>query len=237
MSKTIPLFQKFPHEHLYGIGTKLNLRPCSPGSLPVRAEIVDRYGVGLQRRSQVVRLRIITDIDKSGFSPDSFVIAKFYDPLYVLEYERQNESVCLASEKAEKTAYEILRDFQGTDIPKFFGEYVWDRSISQYSSIKVILLEFVEGPSLSECYHYSKLTANELKELKTQVIDVICRIHQRNIYHRDINSSNILLRDGRPVIVDFGIASNPKDINQKNRDELTDELDIDSTFPSLESMQ
>lgn len=45
-----------------------------------------------------------------------------------------------------------------------------------------------------------------------QLLSAIAYLHEIRISHRDINPSNIVLsQDGRPILIDFGIAVEPED--------------------------
>ena len=71
-----------------------------------------------------------------------------------------------------------------------------------------IAMQFVEGEPLScrlrEC---RRLPADEVMAIVAQVAEALQVAHEAGIVHRDLKPGNILLApDGRPVLVDFGIA-------------------------------
>ena len=71
-----------------------------------------------------------------------------------------------------------------------------------------IAMQFVEGEPLScrlrDC---PRLPADEVMAIVAQIAEALQVAHEAGIVHRDLKPGNILLTpDGRPVLVDFGIA-------------------------------
>ena len=68
-------------------------------------------------------------------------------------------------------------------------------------------MDYVEGESL---YHWLRKSAAPLKrrlEILLEIMDGIAFAHRRGVVHRDLKFANILLdADGRPRIIDFGLA-------------------------------
>ncbi len=71
-----------------------------------------------------------------------------------------------------------------------------------------IAMELVDGGSLESLIAArTRLTLDEVTSLIAQVGDGLDYAHRQGIIHRDIKPANILMdREGRPRIVDFGIA-------------------------------
>ena len=74
-------------------------------------------------------------------------------------------------------------------------------------------MEYVEGESLASIIRARRLTPDATVHLGRQIAEALGHAHQRGILHRDLKSANIVCdRDGRPKILDFGIARRlPKD--------------------------
>ena len=69
-----------------------------------------------------------------------------------------------------------------------------------------IAMEFLPSGTLATRIHEGLSTRAALR-LTLQIAKALDAIHARGIVHRDLKPSNILFRaDGRPVIVDFGLA-------------------------------
>src|SRR5260221_10220130 len=69
-----------------------------------------------------------------------------------------------------------------------------------------IAMEFLPSGTLAARIHEGLSTRAALR-LTLQIARALDAIHEKGIVHRDLKPSNILFRaDGRPVIVDFGLA-------------------------------
>lgn len=67
--------------------------------------------------------------------------------------------------------------------------------------------EYVDGPTLDQYISMrGKLTGNELAHFGLKCGEAVAAIHNAGVVHRDLKPSNILVRDGDPVIIDFGVA-------------------------------
>lgn len=71
-----------------------------------------------------------------------------------------------------------------------------------------IVMEFVEGVTLQDCLHRSRLGAERAVPLLTALASALAAAHAVNVLHRDVKPGNVLLgRDGAIKLTDFGIAS------------------------------
>ena len=70
-----------------------------------------------------------------------------------------------------------------------------------------IALEYVDGPSLAdELDDAGPLAAPDAALLGIQLLTGLSALHRRGLAHLDVKPDNVLLRDGRPVLIDFGSA-------------------------------
>lgn len=72
-----------------------------------------------------------------------------------------------------------------------------------------LVFEYVEGPTLQQLRRKRPaLPAREAVTVVMGVLDALAAAHEQGIVHRDLKPSNILLGgDGRPRVMDFGIAA------------------------------
>jgi Tol biopolymer transport system component len=77
----------------------------------------------------------------------------------------------------------------------------------QHQANHYMVLEYVDGPSLSQVLTKGPLPPERAREIALQVCDALSHAHQHNIVHRDIKPTNILLtNEGQVKVTDFGIA-------------------------------
>jgi len=75
-----------------------------------------------------------------------------------------------------------------------------------------LMMEYVEGESLRELLEREKLPLVQAMDIAMQLASGLARVHERGIAHRDVKPSNVIIdRDGRPRLLDFGLATSRED--------------------------
>jgi serine/threonine protein kinase len=70
-----------------------------------------------------------------------------------------------------------------------------------------VVMEFVEGQTLSEAIRSKPLPVQRIAAIGGAVAEALAHVHARNMVHRDVKPANVLLgTDGTVKLTDFGIA-------------------------------
>jgi Tol biopolymer transport system component len=75
------------------------------------------------------------------------------------------------------------------------------------SSVHALVMEFVDGPDLSQRLANGPIPVDETVAIARQIADAIEAAHEQGIVHRDLKPANIKVRDdGAVKVLDFGLA-------------------------------
>ena len=82
---------------------------------------------------------------------------------------------------------------------------VFDYSVT--ATRPYLVMEYVNGCTLSERLDRGRFSDAELHALAAELLSAIACVHNHGVLHRDIKSGNVLLdRDGHARLTDFGLA-------------------------------
>jgi len=157
-------------------------------------------------------------------SPHMVVAIKLIRP------ERRADKESLARFAAEKQALALL------DHPNIAK--IHDAGIAE-DGAPFLVMEYVEGVSLTEYCDREKVSVPERLKLFSKVCDAVHHAHTQGVIHRDLKPDNVLVtvpqgEEPQPKVVDFGIA---KAANKNLR--LTDKtltLDLNALIGTPEYM-
>ena len=104
----------------------------------------------------------------------------------------------------------------------------------QASAVRAIVLELVEGPTLSERLARGPVPLNEALAIARQIAEALDAAHEKGIVHRDLKPSNIKIRpDGGVKVLDFGLAKLVNQVDGTSGLNGTKQLDVAATQPGL----
>lgn len=79
--------------------------------------------------------------------------------------------------------------------------------IGSQEGLHYIATEYIDGESLRDRLHHSRMQLREVLDVAIQVASALSAAHQAGIVHRDIKPENVMLRrDGYVKVLDFGLA-------------------------------
>ena len=89
-----------------------------------------------------------------------------------------------------------------------------------------IMMEFIDAPRLKDT-----LEKSNLESLALRIGEKIAKMHENNIIHADLTTSNILLHNKELVFIDYGLGF----LSKKTEDKATDLLVFKKTFEATHS--
>jgi WD40 repeat protein len=102
---------------------------------------------------------------------------------------------------------------------------VYDSGV--YQGVYYYAMELVEGLPLDRYVETSKLNRRQVLDLMRTVCRAVQHAHQNGVIHRDLKPSNILVtKQGRPKVLDFGLA---RSVSDENDVTVTGEGDLAGT--------
>jgi serine/threonine protein kinase len=189
-------------EEVYTVDQRIRFKASKPNAITNELEsmtfdikITQQLAVGQGIRSQVLVVRIVNQVNNTLDVP---LVAKFYDARFCpevdfTEWPGGRLQLCAAMKTNESKAYQKLEPLQGSEIPKFLGEYTCchpDNAVMRIGYPDAILLEFVDLHSLADI-RSQDLSTNDRDTLKNRAFTVLSKIHSLGVYHRDLRPENM----------------------------------------------
>lgn len=82
--------------------------------------------------------------------------------------------------------------------------------------VPYVVSEYIPGDSLANKLQAGRMPWRQVAETVALIADGVAHAHSKGIVHRDLKPGNILLTDeGKPVVVDFGLALEDSEFNYK----------------------
>ncbi len=153
-----------------------------------------------ERHVEIKGLHILRKLGEGGMST-----------VYLAERVRGGEQIVL------KVFDQAKGEKYGEGMQRFFQEYDIVRRLNHPGIVRIfeqgftddhafIAMEFFPGGSLRDRMHNDLAPAEALK-LLDGMADALEAVHAAGVVHRDLKPSNVMFRqDGRPVLIDFGVA-------------------------------
>ena len=78
--------------------------------------------------------------------------------------------------------------------------------IGSHNGTDFLVMEFLEGETLSDRLHRGSIPANELLKIAIQIAEALEKAHRAGIVHRDLKPGNVMLTKTGAKLLDFGLA-------------------------------
>jgi serine/threonine protein kinase len=78
--------------------------------------------------------------------------------------------------------------------------------IGEQDGTAYLVMEYLEGQTLSEKILEGPLTNDELIEYSLQIVDALDKAHKQGLVHRDLKPANVMLTKEGAKLLDFGLA-------------------------------
>jgi serine/threonine-protein kinase len=148
----------------------------------------------------ILHYRILKEIGKGGMG----VVYKAEDTkLHRTVAVKALAADLVGDEKARTRFMREARAASAIDHPNICTVY----EINEVDGILFFVMPFVEGKTLKKFVGGRPLPLDQALEFSLQLVDALAEAHRRNILHRDIKSSNVMLNERNQVkVLDFGLA-------------------------------
>lgn len=100
-----------------------------------------------------------------------------------------------------KNEISILRSLHHQNVPLLYEYFSTDGSF-------FYVMSFIEGDNLEDQIFLNKKTFSETESLLflAHLLELVADLHEKGIYHQDLRIPNILLKNKKPFLIDFGLS-------------------------------
>ncbi|MGR9052821.1 MAG: serine/threonine protein kinase, partial [Gammaproteobacteria bacterium] len=78
--------------------------------------------------------------------------------------------------------------------------------IGEQDGTAYLVMEYLEGQTLSERIAHGPLSNDELTKYSLQIVDALDKAHKQGLIHRDLKPANVMLTKDGAKLLDFGLA-------------------------------
>lgn len=119
----------------------------------------------------------------------------------VLKQLRTTKAKTESGLRSFKRESEILKAVQHRQVPKLLDEFQNDKGF-------FITMEWIKGDTFEDLIFRDRRTYSEKETITIllELFDILESFHEKEIIHRDLRIPNIIQRNGKLHIIDFGLA-------------------------------
>ena len=125
----------------------------------------------------------------------------FYNKITGIVHKKLKDELALDEGAVSrfKREYEITKSLQ--DIPNIIEIYDYNSTSNEYT------MEYCDN-NLYKYISQNNISNDEKISLTLSIMETMSNVHSRNIIHRDLSPTNILFKDSKIKIADFGLGKN-----------------------------
>ncbi|WP_134686681.1 serine/threonine protein kinase [Brevibacillus migulae] len=96
---------------------------------------------------------------------------------------------------------QVLRSLSHPRIPQVKEQF-------EQSGHYFLVMTYMTGSTVEDLLFENHREYPQLKALQLvmEIAEIVLHLHQRGIIHRDVRIPNVILREGKPYLIDFGLA-------------------------------
>ncbi len=158
----------------------------------------------------ILHYRILKEIGKGGMG----VVYKAEDTkLHRMVAIKVLAADLVGDEKARTRFLREARAASAIDHPNICTVY----EINEAEDVLFFVMQYVNGKTLKKFISNRPLPLDQALEFCLQLINALAEAHRRNVLHRDIKSSNVMLNERSQLkILDFGLAKLIKQVESRS---------------------
>jgi len=148
----------------------------------------------------ILHYRILKEIGKGGMG----VVYKAEDTkLHRTVAIKALSAELVGDEKARARFLREARAASAIDHPNICTVY----EVNEAEDVLFFVMQYIDGKTLKKFIGGRPLPLDQSLEFSLEIADALAEAHRRNVIHRDIKSSNIMLNERNQLkILDFGLA-------------------------------
>ena len=153
-------------------------------------------------------LQFVSDLGTGGFAEVSLVKSRHLGNLLAAKFFKPHPFNVDTDERLTKARERLLREgkllasLRHSNVVRLFD-------CSLINGDPVLLIEYVDGPSLDELVKKQGAVTDLSRaiDIVAQLLSALTECHRQGILHRDVSPKNVILENsGRVVLVDFGLG-------------------------------
>lgn len=101
--------------------------------------------------------------------------------------------------KQAKHEIQVLAKFSNGEVPYIYDYHVEDHYL-------YIMMQWIQGDSLEEKLKAKQVSSREMIQWTMDLCSILEKLAKDRVYHKDIKPGNLMIKDGKLVLIDFNIS-------------------------------